>query len=267
MSKYFLSIIAIYRDEGHIMREWIEHYLAEGVDHFYLIDDGSSDGYEEILAPYIRRGLISEFSTSSGNLSFDQDEHCNFHVLPHKDESEWFLVVDFDEFAYAKTGTIANTLREELGDGGVNDVILPWIVFGSSGLERQPDSVVGGFRWRQQYLTSIPVSAKHIVRSRDLTRFGIHHPSLINRKVVDGCFNPITGKPSALIDESYILGSRLLLNHYQVQSREWFFRVKARPYRNRWRASWNAERAKAYFSKHDYNEVIDNTLENKRLGV
>jgi hypothetical protein len=35
----------MFKNEAAIMREWIEHYLSEGVDHFYFLDDGSSDNF------------------------------------------------------------------------------------------------------------------------------------------------------------------------------------------------------------------------------
>ena len=31
----------MFKNESMIITEWIEHYLREGIDHFYLIDNGS----------------------------------------------------------------------------------------------------------------------------------------------------------------------------------------------------------------------------------
>ena len=45
LKKYNLSLIAIFKNESHILKEWIEHYINEGVDKFYLIDNGSTDNY------------------------------------------------------------------------------------------------------------------------------------------------------------------------------------------------------------------------------
>ena len=33
-----LSVMAIFRNEAHLFKEWIEHYYSEGVQHFYLIN-------------------------------------------------------------------------------------------------------------------------------------------------------------------------------------------------------------------------------------
>ena len=37
--KFFFSVGAIFKNEGQGIDEWIKHYLSEGVEHFFLIDD------------------------------------------------------------------------------------------------------------------------------------------------------------------------------------------------------------------------------------
>ena len=32
-------IVAIFKNESHILEEWIQHYIKEGVQHFYLINN------------------------------------------------------------------------------------------------------------------------------------------------------------------------------------------------------------------------------------
>ena len=43
MSKYKLSVGGVFKNEAHSIKEWIDHYLFHGADHFYLINDGSTD--------------------------------------------------------------------------------------------------------------------------------------------------------------------------------------------------------------------------------
>ena len=47
-----LSVLAMFKNEAPIIEEWIEHYIREGVEHFYLIDNGSSDNYESKINKY-----------------------------------------------------------------------------------------------------------------------------------------------------------------------------------------------------------------------
>ena len=48
MKKYYLSVFAVFKNKSHIFRERITHYLKEGVDHFYLFDNGSTDNYVSV---------------------------------------------------------------------------------------------------------------------------------------------------------------------------------------------------------------------------
>ena len=42
---YYLSILAIFKNEAMNLKEWIEHYILNGVEHFYLINNGSTDNF------------------------------------------------------------------------------------------------------------------------------------------------------------------------------------------------------------------------------
>ena len=50
---FVLAIVAMFKNESSILESWIEHYIKEGVQHFYLIDNGSTDDYQKILNPYM----------------------------------------------------------------------------------------------------------------------------------------------------------------------------------------------------------------------
>ena len=53
-----LCLVAIFKNESHILKEWIEHYLNQGVDKIFLVDNGSTDSYYSILQPYISTGKV-----------------------------------------------------------------------------------------------------------------------------------------------------------------------------------------------------------------
>ena len=56
---YDLAIVAIFKDEGKYLREWLDYHLLAGVEHFYLYNNDSSDDYKEILAPYVEANLVT----------------------------------------------------------------------------------------------------------------------------------------------------------------------------------------------------------------
>ena len=50
--KYFLCCCMTMKNEGKFLNEWLDHYISEGVEHFYLIDNGSTDNTPEIVKQY-----------------------------------------------------------------------------------------------------------------------------------------------------------------------------------------------------------------------
>ena len=74
--KYFLSVGAIFKNESAALEEWLNHYIKEGVDHFYLIDNGSTDNYADILQKY---NCITLFKDDRKQI---QIPAYNTHILP-----------------------------------------------------------------------------------------------------------------------------------------------------------------------------------------
>jgi len=43
---------AVFRNESHILDEWIRHYLDRGADHIYLVNDFSNDNFLDKILPF-----------------------------------------------------------------------------------------------------------------------------------------------------------------------------------------------------------------------
>ena len=56
---YDLSVVAIAKDEGLYINEWIAFNKAVGVDHIYLYDNDSTDGLREKISSYVDEGYVS----------------------------------------------------------------------------------------------------------------------------------------------------------------------------------------------------------------
>ena len=50
--KYYLSVVSIFKNESMILEEWINHYIKESVQHFYLVNNGSDDNFMPIINKY-----------------------------------------------------------------------------------------------------------------------------------------------------------------------------------------------------------------------
>ena len=172
LSRHHIAVIAIFRNEAHVLREWIEHYLAFGVDHFYLIDNNSNDDYRTVLAPYIERGLIDLFFTARDGFQIG----AYTELLPVlKEEAEWIGVFDLDEFIYPPHDCCFAEVLEGFAQHEV--ILAPWLSFGSSGFVAQPGSVTESFTWRGLAQVS-RAFLKAFSRTRSVQLLSQHNPEI-----------------------------------------------------------------------------------------
>ena len=256
---HYLSVYAIFKNEAEIFKEWVEHYLSQGVDHFYLIDNGSTDNYKEVLEPFMDHITLIHDDEKGGQLNI-----YNRHILPKLEETEWVIGIDLDEFVYTKDGTIASTLRN-LKDPSIGQILIPWKYFGSSGHTMQPSSVVESFLYRRK----APFNAftKLICRSKALDQIGIHSSGLKDGFITVG---PLLNRIDNVsvsdfftidVTEDLIKDSVFEMNHYMIQSLDWFRRVKM----TRGSSNFSSNhRNEDYFKEWDYNDVLDLDLSVKK---
>jgi hypothetical protein len=142
-----IALIAMFKNESHIMKEWLEHYVREGIDTFLLIDNDSTDHYKPILEPYLQSKQAYLMKSKKKNA---QVELYN-KWLPEAKKFDWVIVVDLDEFIYARKGF--KTIKDYLStlDKNIYKIQIPWKLFGSSGLKKQPDSVLQHFVHRKKF--------------------------------------------------------------------------------------------------------------------
>jgi len=263
---YYLSILAVFKNEGQIMREWLDHHLAHGVEHFYLIDDFSTDQSATVLQPYIAKGLVEIFPPGEPNLKFRQGAMYNkvFRKLYAQNETTWLAIIDLDEFLYSPQEVdVRHVLKkhEDLSVVGVN-----WLIFGSSGLTKQPRNVVQTFVFRgEANPTEYTELLDHykVYRWWANTTFNDWQKSIVNTMYrvdsVDVHHPRVEGISDNLSIKRYPKNPPLILNHYIVQSKDWFMKVKAtRGDVNNWEA--DSARNLAYFKMCDLNEERDTRL-------
>ena len=242
-----LCVVAQLLNEGHIFQEWIEHYLRQGVEKFFLIDNGSTDvdQYAAYLDEKIRDGTLEMVIDTTRHR---QIFHYNHYFLDKVRDFDWVAVCDFDEFIYARKGF--STIVEYLQTlpSSVGEVCIPWKMFGASGyttLDREyskTDTVVGTFVQRCDYdgdgakpcalrLKDQTVSlGKSIARTAYLLKMGVHNHGLSHKAksiTSDNTVNKLPDKKFSRVCEEAFEKSALHLNHYVVQSFRWFMMVKS----------------------------------------
>jgi hypothetical protein len=275
-----LCLVAIFKNESHILKEWIEHYLNQGVDKIFLADNGSTDNYYFILQPYISTGKVD---LVKDNKKHAQVELYNKHFLHKCKAYDWVIVCDLDEFIYGRK--YCNSIKDFLNKvhPSFSQVFIPWKMFGSNGYDtmeqEQPSSVISTFTKRinnndirhnrfRSFIYKGPIKyifSKCIVRTKYLLKIRVHHSETSNNRYMTSYVsqnNHInTNKDFVEINEDIIENSALHLNHYAIQSFNWFMKVKAT--RGDINAANNENvRNKDYFNEYNFNDIDDSELSN-----
>ena len=275
-----LCLVAIFKNESHILEEWIEHYLNQRVDKIFLVDNGSTDSYYSILQPYISRGKVD---LVKDNKRHAQRELYNKHFLHKCKAYDWVIVCDLDEFIYSRK--YCNSIKDFLSKihPSFSQVFIPWKMFGSNGYntmeQEQPSRVVSTFTKRinnsdirhnkfRCFIYNGPIkyiNCKTIIRTKYLLNIGIHHSETSNNGNMTSYIlqkNHISvTKDFVEINEYIIENSALHLNHYAIQSLNWFMKVKATRGDNCSVSNDNVRNIE-YFKEYDFNDIEDNELSN-----
>ena len=269
-----LCLIAIFKNESHIIKEWINHYLNQGVKKFFLIDNGSTDNYFPIIEPYIKRHIIYLVKDSKPQ---SQVELYNKYFLKVCKRYTWAIICDLDEFIYARKGfkKITGYLKYINNYKHISQIFIPWKMFSSNGYNTinklQPESVIKSFTKRFDYNKNKVVDGitikennnntftytKCIVKTIYLLKLDIHSHKLIpNFNNFSNFITPLNinnihkNLSFSKINEKILNLSFLNLNHYPIQSLDYFSRVKMT--RNDAVHNINV-RNKEYFDRYDIN--------------
>ncbi|WIY24847.1 glycosyltransferase family 2 protein [Parasedimentitalea psychrophila] len=141
-----LGVLAIMKNETLNIEEWIRHYEWQGVGTIYLIDNGSTDDSLAKVQPWIESGLVKCISLNRPHAQLDH-YWAAFRTFRIKQNCEWLLVADLDEFWICKSG---HKLSDEMARFRHVDVIYAnWTIFGSSGCRDHPQDLRSTLLMRQ----------------------------------------------------------------------------------------------------------------------
>ncbi len=141
--KYYLSICAIFNEEGPYFREWIEYHQMLGVEHFYLYNHNSTDEYLQELLPYILSGVVELKDWNFTSVNWNewkaiQVASYNDCIKNKKYESKWIAFIDIDEFIFpVNEFTIPEFLEHYDNYSGV---VLNWQLYGTSNIWKIPEN-------------------------------------------------------------------------------------------------------------------------------
>ncbi len=104
--KYYYGVLAYFKNERHILEEWIQHYKTWGADHIWLIDNGSQDNYD--ITTYQDQNYVTVYHEPD----LGQVKAYNKYLPELRKLVKWLGVFDLDEFLYSKkTSNIKRILK------------------------------------------------------------------------------------------------------------------------------------------------------------
>jgi len=272
--KYNLSICAILKNEGEYLAEWIEFHRIVGVEKFYIYDNESSDNTKDVLAPYIKSGIV-EYTYWPG--WGQQGAAYNDCIAKHKFDTKWLAIIDLDEFIVPVATKTVPELLDNLGD--LAGLEIKWTTYGSSGHKTKTEGlVIERFKYHAAADFARDALVKSIVNPRLIVDVGAHRHVYLSGRVVNGYGHKVGGafKNNLLVRLGIIKHKEekaydaIRINHYAVKSWEEYVARRTRGDND---AINGAKYNKEYFDLCNRNEVHDLIMDKyieqikKRLGV
>jgi len=202
--RYFLSLIVIAKNEEDIIQEFCQHYLDQGIDHIYLIDNGSTDSMVDKLSHFVNIGCVTIFSL---NQPHQQANHYNTVYQQIRAYSLWVLVVDVDEYFYGVSQPLKNVLQKNMNE--YDYIAVHSVNFGSNGHVEQPKSIRTLFTLR----SSSESMVKALFRTKYVYKLDVHE-----HLTQDGA--------DIRRIEIHMLDPLIRANHYQILSWDYYQKVK-----------------------------------------
>ncbi|MGS0466401.1 glycosyltransferase family 92 protein [Cobetia marina] len=145
---------------------------------FFIADNGSNDGTQEILAQEALVGDITwESWTPPVNAQIKWYEEC---LLRYRYQCKWMGFFDIDEFLIdSQNDNIISKLTALLEHDIVGGVAINWRIFGSAGFKRaQPGTVTSRFNMASRLSRIVNQHVKCIVKPQAISKVYVHAPKL-----------------------------------------------------------------------------------------
>jgi len=242
--KYTISVCLCIKNEAKYMAEFIEHYINQGVDHIYIINNNSDDNIVEVINNSIyssritlitdnrNMNILTSNSSAVGHKTL-LDE--NLYELT-KQETEWLILVDADEFMYGKNGYTIKTYLETV-DKSVGCIYVIWNIVNpnkdndnklltefsyKNNIRRLNYDSIHQLSWRIKNANDF---GKSIIRTSmliDDCKFWLHKNQVSGKTITNygECTTHFDNGNNIDYSEANFKGVNITLNHYAIRNME-----------------------------------------------
>lgn len=258
--QYELSVCAIFKNEAKWLAEWIDFHRIVGVEHFWLYNNDSTDDYERVLKPYIKKGIVElyQWPNLTPHIHFPfgcQASAYQDALKKARDKTKWLAVIDVDEFLVPqKKTTISKILKKHFKDKA--GIILYWQKFGTSHVKKIKDNelMIEKLTWKAIENDPCNMFFKSIFQPKYVKSIGNpHYPDY-----KEGFFsvNTLNSKADLSKEKLFFTTHLIQINHYWTRDIDHLMNIKCPRYEK-----WNSNIEKSLKKASILNAVQDLTIQ------
>lgn len=129
MTRKYLSLCAIVRDQEHYIKEWLAFHRAVGVEKFYLrLNDCDDRTFEKIRELPFTDDVVVYHDHPKGSGEGAQPSWYRFVLREYGRFTKWMMFIDSDEFFFGTKEDHLPTILERYENYG--GLAAHWIIFG-----------------------------------------------------------------------------------------------------------------------------------------
>ena len=214
---YNLAVVAIMKNEGPYVKEWLDYHLLAGVEHFFIYNNGSPDNQSEVIEPYVDAGLVTYIDYPG---KARQYEAYNAAVRDYKFYCRYIAFIDGDEFILPKNDKSIVDVLDEVLAGNSNAAALGanWRMYGSN-YQDDADYEKGVLERFTRCDKDLNHHVKTIADPRRIDFFWNPHFAMYFKNYLAVNEN---GAPVQQAFNEEKTGDKIVINHYYTKSFEEF---------------------------------------------
>ena len=250
-----VAIVAIAKNEGLYVREWVEFHRLVGVTKIYFYDNESLDNTRQLLQPYIDEGLIEyRFISGFGR----QLDAYNDAINRYRLQCRYMAFIDLDEYLmpecpYEPISEIVERILS-VRKGIAAGIALNWCLYGNSGHKIRPKGLITeNYLNRAKETNSMNHMIKTLCNPRLVrTYISPHYPLYRLGAISVDSTGRYRSKGWFCRDLTF---KNMRLNHYYCKSEEDYKIKKSRGLGDRL-GNYNWEE----YDRMNFNEVYDESM-------
>ena len=254
-----LGICLIIRNREQWIEEWISFHHLVGFTHFYIGLHKCSDKTEEALIDLSRKYKIKIFHVEDKVGGSPQTFFYNFIQNQVAYEVDWMAFIDSDEYLFSPEHTKIGQVLDSFLQKKVYALAIHWVCFGSSNFVKEPSGLITenySRRAPDDFFVNKHVKSIVYQRVAGVIKFSNPHLVTVDYEVFDEKLRSIS-TPISPYEPSF---SRLRINHYLCQSRE-YFTTRKKYYGIADSDQGLNIKGEEWWITHDRNDVLDYSVE------